>query len=634
MIAAIVCGAIGLLVVVFALLGIRYVPANRVGIVTRTMLGTKMPQGHIIARNNEMGVQAKTVMPGLYWMFPVIFGVTLVPVTVIPEGQVGVVEAIDGDPLQHGRLLGDSVDCNSFQDAKKFLESNGRKGPQVAILRPGIYRINTKLFVVTVKSAIGIAESKVGVVTANDGIPLPAGYVISPAPKRDHKYYQDGQEFVNNEGYRGIQLETLQPGEYYINPLLFDVTVTDRVVVPPGYVAVVVSNTGKELDRSAFKTKTGEQDKTHDESEMLLITDKLGRGILTDPVAPGSYNLNILAYSPILVPISAVTVDWAVGPQFRLEGSPDAQFSSGSYTGGKSKSVLKETIASSSSPSKAEEFFKFSQLEVITKDGFHLQVDARIVIRIEPKDASFVIARFGSVQNLIQQIVHPLIDSSFRNEAGKEDALSFINNRVELQEKSFKKAVDAFSQHHVMVQNLLVGFIAAPADLLATQSLKQIATQQKTQYAEQAAAASELIQVREKEARAAKQTDVVNAELEIKIQENRASAKVAEADGTRRATIAIAEGQASQVKQIGDAQASAYTAQAKAMGSDAIAGITLLQKIADGKIKVVPDIYVGSEGSSGILGGFLAKYISGIKPTGGKDPEEVKVENKEKEIKK
>ena len=616
MIAAIVCGVIGLIAVVFALLGIRYVPANRVGIVTRTMLGTKMPQGHIIARSNEMGIQAKTLMPGLYWKFPMIFGVSLAPITVVPEGQVGVVEAIDGEPLQHGRLLADSVPCNSFQDAKAFLESKGKKGPQIAILRPGVYRINTKLFVVTVKNAISIGELQVGIVTANDGTSLPAGYVVSPAPKGDHKYYQDGQAFIDQEGYRGIQLETLQPGVYYINPLLFDVVLQERCVVPPGYVAVIVSNTGKELERSAFKSESGRTDSTHDESEKLLITDKLMRGILLDPIAPGSYNLNVLAYKPILVPISAITVDWAAGEQFRMAGAPDAPLS---YGGG--KAVLKETSVQSS---KSEEFFKFSQLEVITKDGFHLQVDVRIVIRVEPKDASYIIARFGSVQNLIQQIVHPLIDASFRNEAGNKEALNFISERVQLQAGAHDKAVEAFAKHHVMVQNLLVGFIVAPEDLLKTQSLKQIAVQQQTQFAEQAKAAKSQIEVREKEARANKQTDVVNAELEIVIQKNRAEAQVAQADGDKRSLIARAEGQASQVKQVGDAQASAYTAQAKAMGSDAIAGITLLQKIADGKIKVVPDIYVGSEGSSGILGGFLAKYISGIKSTGGKEPEEVK----------
>src|SRR2546428_10483323 len=62
-------------------------------------------------------------------------------------------------------------------------------------------------------------------------------------------------------------------------------------------------------------------------------------------------------------------------------------------------------------------FCRFGHLLVTSRDGFKLEVDVRMVIRILPENAAFVIARFGSVFNLIQQIVHPLIDASFRNNA-------------------------------------------------------------------------------------------------------------------------------------------------------------------------------------------------------------------------
>ena len=45
--------------------------------------------------------------------------------------------------------------------------------------------------------------------------------------------------------------------------------------------------------------------------ETLLITSKSERGILKDPVAPGKYNLNQIAYKPEFVPTSAITIDWA-----------------------------------------------------------------------------------------------------------------------------------------------------------------------------------------------------------------------------------------------------------------------------------------------------------------------------------
>jgi hypothetical protein len=160
------------------------------------------------------------------------------------------VESIDGIPLQKGRLLGDDVECNSFQDAKAFLSNGGRKGPQVTILVPGTYRINTAVFRVEHTPATEVPKEMIGVVVAMDGTPLPSGYIVAPEPQGDHKHFQDGQAFITSGGYRGPQLETLQPGEYYINKRLFAVTLYPVAIVPPGYVAVVISSVGKELATS------------------------------------------------------------------------------------------------------------------------------------------------------------------------------------------------------------------------------------------------------------------------------------------------------------------------------------------------------------------------------------------------
>ena len=109
------------------------------------------------------------------------------------------------------------------------------------------------------------------------------------------------------------------------------------------------------------------------------------------------------------------------------------------------------------------EFFKFNQLKVTSKDGFQLEVDVRMVIRILPENAAFVIARFGSVFNLIQQIVHPLIDAEFRNNAGEKQALEFVRSRSQLQQEALDKARQAFQKYMVEAQNLLISYIQVDA---------------------------------------------------------------------------------------------------------------------------------------------------------------------------
>src|SRR5512136_2273399 len=238
-----------LVVVWFILRGLTLVGDDDVGMVTRKMFGATLPQGQIIATKGEVGVQADILMPGLYWRIPIIWKIERAPVTKIKPGTIGVVESIEGKPIPTGRLLGDEVLCNSFQDAKAFLTNVGCKVPQVDTLRPGTYRINTKVFKILEVPATIVAREQVGVAIALDGIPLPGGYNVAPEPTGDHKHFQDGQAFIRSQGYRGPQLETLQPGEYYINPRLFEVAMSEVAVIPPGYVAVIISSVGKELEK-------------------------------------------------------------------------------------------------------------------------------------------------------------------------------------------------------------------------------------------------------------------------------------------------------------------------------------------------------------------------------------------------
>ncbi len=63
----------------------------------------------------------------------------------IPQGEIGLVVASDGQTIPRDRILGKSIDCDDFQDARKFLTEGGEKGRQLAILTAGTYRINTAL---------------------------------------------------------------------------------------------------------------------------------------------------------------------------------------------------------------------------------------------------------------------------------------------------------------------------------------------------------------------------------------------------------------------------------------------------------------------------------------------------------
>lgn len=590
---------------VFLLSGLKLVADDQVGIVTKNMFGKPLPQGQIIATKGEVGVQAKLLQPGLHWKMPVIWTIRKAPVVVIPTDAVGVVESVDGVPIPTGRRLGDPVPCNSFQDAEAFLENGGCKGPQVEILRPGVYRINPEVFAVKKFPVVNVPKEKIGVVIANDGIPLPSDYSVAPEPKADCSHFQDGAAFILNGGYRGPQLETLQPGDYYQNPLLFTHAIHDVATVPAGYVAVIISAVGQELEKDksgapAITDPATPDTPIRDDVETALITNRHERGILKDPVHTGKYNLNPIAYLPTLVPTSAITIDWAEGERIKTTSARDA------------------------------EFFAYNQMRFTSKDGFQLAVDIRLILRIPPAHAPWVISRFGTIKNLIEQVAHPLIDSSFRNEAGNKEALQFVHSREEIQAIALEKVRSEFSKYHIEVQGLLIAYIDVDAELLATQTKKQVAFQQMEQYKAEAKAQEDRITVEEKTARANQQSEVIKAKLSVEIAADKADAARRDAEGQRDAIkskadgnayaakavlTAEAEGKAFAARQVGLAEAEAIQKQADAIGRENLVKIRVIEKIAEGKIVITPQTLItggsgGGDNAAALLGNLIGLTVA------------------------
>ena len=137
-----------------------------------------LPDGAIVALNGEAGLQADTLAPGIHfglWAWQ--YTVYMVSFTTIDRDHIGIVEARDGHPLSGGRVLAKTVECNTFQDARKFLLNSGERGPQISIIPPGTYRINTALFTVSMEEVLEIADNMVGIVTTKDGKPLATGEI-------------------------------------------------------------------------------------------------------------------------------------------------------------------------------------------------------------------------------------------------------------------------------------------------------------------------------------------------------------------------------------------------------------------------------------------------------------------------
>ncbi|MFH1146305.1 MAG: SPFH domain-containing protein, partial [Pseudomonadota bacterium] len=326
-----------------------------------------------IKNGGQKGPQTEILPPGVYRIHPKLFKITKAPAVVIAKGEVGMVTAQDGASIPMGRLLAQSVPGHSnYENGEAFLKNGGQKGPQIDVLLPGTYRINLNLFRIQIAPAVVVEANKVGLVTALDGIPLPEReYVASPVT--GHNDYQDGSALLTRQGQRGPQLDVLRPGTYYVNPFMFSVESDDVAVIERGQVGVVVSNVGddptEEMKKRLGSTQIGASE---EEGKEKYVVPKGFRGIQEEVAGPGRYYLNRRAFMMYVIDTTNITIDW------------DDQ---------------KDT--------------RFDQLSVISKDGFPIEVAVKVVIRVRPDQAPYMVAKVGSIDNLIQHVIHPMIDSSF-----------------------------------------------------------------------------------------------------------------------------------------------------------------------------------------------------------------------------
>ncbi len=111
-----------------------------------------------------------------------------------------------------------------------------------------------------------------------------------------------------------------------------------------------------------------------------------------------------------------------------------------------------------------------------------MKLEVRVVFRVKPEDAPFMVAKIGNMENLKQKVMHPTIDSIFRNQASESSAMAYLQNRHEEQEKAEAKVRAHLLRYHVDVVNVLICHIHLPDELMTTQTEKIIAEQRESMY--------------------------------------------------------------------------------------------------------------------------------------------------------
>ena len=559
-------------------LGAVLIQERQVGIVVKRFGRRRLAPGRLIALGGEAGYQADTLAPGLhfgYWRWQ--YRIIKEPVTVVPQGEIALVLAADGAAIPAERILGKIVDCDNFQDARKFLANSGEKGRQLGILTAGTYRINTALFtVITAANAMEhgmlpeqlalhrIEPDMVGIVTALDGQPIEAGEIAGPTIA-GHDNFQKAQAFLDGGGRRGLQEQVLLSGTWNLNPWFAQVEQVPMVQIPIGYIGVVISFVGQaHVDVSGVEFKHGD------------LVNPGHKGLWVTPLYPGKHPLNTRVMKVELVPTTNIVLNWA-------------------------------------SRTEAHHFDeKLSSITVRSKDGFAFNLDVAQIIHVGALDAPKVISRVGSMQNLVDHVLQPTVGNYFRNSAQDYTVLDFLSARGQRQTEAAEHIRKAIGAYDVQAIDTLIGDINPPAELMTTQTDRKIAEEQRKTYETQRAAQEQRQQLVRQTSLADIQHQVVGAEQGVNIAELKANATVKQATGDAESTRLRALGEAEAIRATGKAKAEAYRVGVESLGVQGYTVMQLMQIVGERNVRIVPDVAVSSaNGSTGLVDGLLGIMLRG-----------------------
>ena len=464
---------------------------TQIGLV-RKRFGGKLPGNNPVAFEGEAGYQAELLMPGVRFKFSRLYAVTKHPWVQVPAGQIGVVIAQVGKPTpigaksgrydsafgnfhrlsnirregrREGRAKTSSLSRHAGTDSSRSLpghhqaaglrRSDFRRLPETRRRQPldfhafGLEERQLDVTRIAPKPTGegGKVVDMIGVVTALEGEPLPAGAIASRlggfddvsdferkagvtdfqlmslilGSKNDqHNNYQDFQKFLDAGGKIGLQHDPLLYGAYNLNPFLVRVEQVPMLVVEQGQVAVIKAYVGLPTqDTSGANFKFGS------------LVRPGHQGIWQEALRTGKYPINPRIYDAKLVLTAILKLDWAKD-----------------VTGAHGLDARLEPIIAKSN------------------EGFVFSIDLQVLIHVPDTKAPRVISMVGSMENLVNEVLQAAVGNLFRDKIGGMEAITFIQTRQKVQEEAFSYIQGKLAEYEIETRGVYIQDVVYPEQLV------------------------------------------------------------------------------------------------------------------------------------------------------------------------
>lgn len=200
---------------------------NKIGLLYRSYFAESLPAGRIMMVDEKgttyKGPQPNYLTEGTYFIpfVKVLFDIKETDIIEVPVGKYMKLVARDGRDLPSGEFMAPEWvgSKEDFLDPKSFLLNGGFKGPQLTVLPPGKYAVNTYFWNVSFGNITEIQTGEVGVVRSN----VSTGGVDCPVVKQEGT--ASIQATLVPRGCKGIWSESIEAGKYYLHEDAYRVTI-------------------------------------------------------------------------------------------------------------------------------------------------------------------------------------------------------------------------------------------------------------------------------------------------------------------------------------------------------------------------------------------------------------------------
>lgn len=435
--------------------------------------------------------------------------------TVVPPNQMLVLVAKTGREMPPGQIIAEP----------------GQKGVLLEPLGPGRHFVNPFCYERQLHPQVVIKGGELGVMISKFGRELPDG------------------EFLAGPDERGIRREVLTAGTYKLNPYAYEIRITRMPEIEPGYVGVFTARSGKTA-----------------QSQLAAAGEK---GVQRKVLQPGLYPLNPEAFSiePIEIGFNQITMAHA--------GKLPTTQTVGQTVGKLRAASLGQGLTAEERQSGQSGLPVLPAVTFPSSDGFEITIDVTVLWQLLPDDAPSVVARYGNIKKIEQNILIPQINSAARIKGSTFGAVDFIvgDKREEFQ-RAFQESIEsALEEKRLQVDLALVQDTLVPDNISGPIQDSRVAAEWNTTNAEQTTTEAKRAELEESLGRI-RQVELIvefetqrlegniQAEQEKQVRETAAQTRLLVADLERQTALV----QADTMRKLGNAEARVVAMLGKAEG--------------------------------------------------------------------